>query len=56
MDTPTCGVQLRPQGYWGGIKDYKFVISRRSDSDYAKNPDMRKFVTGTRVSVNGAAT
>ena len=30
---PTCGVTLQPQGDWDGTKDYKFVISGRSDSD-----------------------
>ena len=54
MGTPTHGVTLQPQGKWDGTKDYKFVISGRYDSDYAKNPDTRKSVTGTGVSVKGA--
>ena len=56
VDTPTYGVTLWPQGNWDGTKDYKCVVSGRSDSDYAKDPDTRKFVIGTRASVNGAAT
>jgi hypothetical protein len=54
--TANRGVTLRPQGNWDGTRDFKFVISGRSDSDYAKDPDTRHSVTGTRVSVNGAPT
>ena len=56
VGTPTRGVTLRPQGNWDGTKDYKFVINSRSYSDYAKNPDTIKSMTGTRVLVNGAST
>ena len=53
---PNRGVPLQPHGTWDGTNDYMFVINRRFDSDYAKDPDTRKLVTGTKVSVNGAAT
>ena len=56
VGTPNRGVTLRPEGSWDGTKDYKFIISGRSDSDYVKDPDTRKLVSGTRVSVNGAPT
>ena len=56
VGTPNRGVTLRPVGSWNGSKDFKFIISGRSDSDYAKDPDTRRSVTGTRVSVNGAPT
>jgi len=56
VGTPNRGVTLRPVGSWDGSKDFKFIISGRSDSDYAKDPDTRRSVTGTRVSVNGAPT
>ena len=56
VGTPNRGVTLLPEGSWDGTKDYKFIISRRSDADYAKDPDTRKLVSGTRVSVNGAPT
>ena len=54
--TPNHGVTLRPQGNWDGTKNYKFVISGRSDLDCAKDPDTRRSVTGTRVSVTEALT
>ena len=44
----------QPQDNWDGTTDFKFVISGTSDLDYAKDPDTRHLVTGTRVSVNGA--
>ena len=56
MGTPTYGVTLQPQGIWDGTKDYNFVISGRSDLDYAKGPGTRTSVTGTRVSVKRAPT
>ena len=46
---PNRGVTLQPQGNLYGTKDYKFVINRRSDSDYAKDHGTRILVTGTRV-------
>ena len=56
VGTPTRGVTLRPEGSWDGTKNHTFIISGRSDSDYAKYPDTRKLMSGTRVSVNGAPT
>ena len=53
-DTKEQGLTLWPNGVWDGSRDYKFIISGRSDSDYATDPETRKSVTGTRVSVNGA--
>ena len=54
VDMTNCGVTLRPHGNWDGTKDFKFIVSGRSDSDYAKDLDMMQSVTGARVSVNGA--
>ena len=56
VDTPNCGVALWPQGNLDGTKDFKLIISGRSDSDYAKYPDARHLVTDTRISVNRAVT
>ena len=56
MCTPNRGVTLRLEGSWDGTKHYKFIISGRSNSDSAKDPNTRKSVSGTRVSVNGAPT
>ena len=56
VGTPNCEVTLRPQGSWDSTKDFKFVISGRSDSDYINDPNIRHAVIGTKVSVNGAVT
>ena len=52
-DTKDQGLKLQPNGVWDGSRDYKFIISGRSDLDYATDPETRESVTGTRVSVNG---
>ena len=56
VGTPLRGLTLRPDTEWDGTKDFKFRISGRSDSDYAKDPETRRSVSGTRVSVNGSVT
>ena len=52
--TPHRGITLNPVGKWDGKKGYKFKIGGRSDSDYATDPESRRSVSGTRVSVNEA--
>jgi hypothetical protein len=54
VGTVNRGVTLQSQGNWNGIKNSKFVIGKRSDLDYAKDPNTRHCVTGTSVPVNGA--
>ena len=54
--TPNRGVTLKPDCKWNGSKDFKFKIRGRSDTDYAKDPDTRRSVTGTRTSMNGSVT
>ena len=54
MDMPKHGLTLKPKGRWDGSKNYHFVISGKSDSDYAKCPKTRKSVTGIRVFLYGA--
>ena len=49
------GWTLRPDQAWDGSKDFEFEIRGRSDTDYAKDPETRHSVTGTRVSLCGAA-
>jgi hypothetical protein len=53
--TPSRGLLLQPNDTWDG-KDNgkKFVISGRSDSNYATDPETRKSVTGTRVFLCGS--
>jgi hypothetical protein len=53
-DRPNRGLILRPDTKWNGKKGFKFTISGRSDSDYAKEPVDRRSVSGSRVLLNGA--
>ena len=56
VGTPNRGVTLKPECTWDGSKNFKFRISGRSDTDYAKDPDTRRSVTGVRTSFNGSVT
>ena len=47
--TPKRGLTLKPVGIWDGSKEYEFEISGLSDSDYAKDPDNRRSISGTSV-------
>lgn len=54
VNTADRGLVLKPEGEWDGKPDsIEFIISGRSDSDYAKDPS-RKSVSGHRVLLNGA--
>ncbi len=53
-DTRDRGLVLNPMQKWDGSKDHEFIISRRSDSDYAKNTKTRKSISGYRVLLEGA--
>jgi hypothetical protein len=52
-DTRDRGLVLNPTQKWDGSKDHKFIISRRSDSDYAKDTQTRKSISGYRVLLEG---
>ena len=54
--TPNRGVTLKPDCKWNGSKDFKFKIRGWSETDYAKDPDTRRSVTGTRTLINGSVT
>ena len=54
VDTPKHGLMLKPKGRWDGSKKYHFVISGKSDSNYAKCPKTRKSVTWFGVFLNGS--
>jgi hypothetical protein len=45
---------LNPNEKWDGSKDFKFKIGGRSNSNYATDPETRRSITGTRVSLNEA--
>jgi len=53
-DTSDRGLVLNPTRKWDGNKEHKFIISGRSDSDYAKDTQMRKSISGYRVLLEGA--
>jgi hypothetical protein len=49
-----CGLLLKPIGRWDRNPSYEFVITGRSDSDYAKDTDTRKSVSETSTFLNGS--
>ena len=53
-DTKERGLVLNPTRSWDGTKDHEFIISGRSNSDYAKDTQMRKSISGYRVLLEGA--
>ena len=52
--TPKRGLLLKPERTWDGSPDFEFVITGRSDSDYAKDTDTRKSVSGSAVFLEGS--
>jgi hypothetical protein len=55
VSTPNRGLCLKPVGYWNGRdKDYLFRIHGMSDSDYAKDPETRRSVSGYTTFLNEA--
>jgi hypothetical protein len=53
-DTSDRGLVLNPTQKWNGSKDHEFIISGQSDSNYAKDLQMRKSISGYRVLLEGA--
>ena len=52
--TPNRGLTLCPKRTWNGNPDFEFIITGRSDSDYAKDTDSRKSVSGSGVFLEGS--
>ena len=52
--TKNRGLVIKPTMIWNGEKEFKFKISRRSDSDYAANTDDRRSVSGGRTFLESA--
>ena len=53
--TPERGWLLKPTGEWNGRdRNYKFTVHGFSDSDYAKDPETRRSVSGYATFLNGA--
>ena len=53
-DTSDRGLVLNPTRKWDGNKEHEFIISGRSDSDYAKDTQTRKSISGYRVLLEDA--
>ena len=53
--TKDRGFLLQPNMQWNGDPEFEFTICGKSDSDYAKDVDTRRSVSGGIVYLNGAA-
>jgi hypothetical protein len=53
-DTCDRGLVLNRMQKWDGSIDHEFIIHGRSDSDYAKDTQTRKSISGYRVLLEGA--
>jgi hypothetical protein len=54
VGSPECGLLWKLIGEWDGNPSFEFVITGRSDSDYAKDTDTRRSVSGTSTFLNGS--
>ena len=54
VGTPNRGMYLKPNRTWDGGADFEFEINGRSDSDYAKDVERRRSVSGYSVFLEGA--
>ena len=52
--TPERGLLLKPTRKWNGDPKFEFIITGYSDSDYAKDTDTRRSVSGTAVFLEDA--
>ncbi len=50
---PNRGLVLQPDVLWDGNPKTPFIVSGRSDSDYAKEPITHRSESGGRVMLNG---
>ena len=53
-DTSDRGLVLNPTQKWNGNKEHEFIISGRSDSNYAKDLQMQKSISRYRVLLEGS--
>jgi hypothetical protein len=54
VGTPNRGLLLKPNARWDGDPNFEFVVGGRSDSDYAKDPERRRSVSGYSTFLCGA--
>ena len=52
--TPEQGLLLEPNAKWDRNPEFEFEVSGQSDLDYAKDPMMRRSVSGYATFLNGA--
>jgi hypothetical protein len=52
--TENRGIMLKPDQKWNGDPEFELIILGRSDSDFAKEPDTRKSVSGNSTFLCGA--
>jgi hypothetical protein len=52
--TENRGITLETEQKWNGDPEFELIILGRSDSDFAKEPDTRKSVSGNRTFLCGA--
>ena len=53
-DCPNRGLKLKPNVKWDGSWDFEFTVDSRPASDYAKDLQTCKSLSGGRVLLNGA--
>jgi hypothetical protein len=53
--TAKRGINIAPNTQWNGSPEFKFVIAGRADSDYAKDLETRRSVSGIMTFLCGAA-
>jgi hypothetical protein len=54
VGTPNRGLLLKPTMKWNGDPEFRFIVCGRADSDYAKDPEKRRSVSGYATFVCGA--
>jgi hypothetical protein len=52
--TKNRGITLKPDQKWNGDPEFELIILGRSDSDFAKEPDTQKSVSGNSTFLCGA--
>jgi hypothetical protein len=54
VDMADQGLVLEPNKKWAGTRNHEFIISGRSDSNYAKEPKNKRSISGHMVYLKGA--
>jgi hypothetical protein len=54
VETKYRGLVLKPDVKWNGNPEFKLVVPGISDSDFAKDPETRKSVSGNSTFMGGA--